>query len=268
MKRRFTAKLAITSAFGFFIILFLSSSGLALAQGTGIWTNTSCAAQSTTGGPVGPCDFCDAIIVTNNIIQMLFKFSLVIGTLMIVIGGITMIIATGNENTFKKGQKTLIKAVTGVAIALLSWIIVSTVIRFLTGSSAFPWDQISCTHNQQLQPINSAPGLQNSSSTYMKVAGNGNYACSNTGVTWSLSDFSGTFCSNAAIYAGSKSACGKPAVSPEQVWAVQTSSVTFGSSTIYTCYTTQADCEANGSCIQMSTNGAHSGPFGGAEGSW
>ncbi len=262
MRRGITKTFAIVSVLGLSALLFFAAHGFALAQGTGIWTNTSCAARSTTGGPVGPCDFCDAIIVTNNIIQMLFKFSLGIGTLMIVVGGIAMIISTGSKEKFEKGKKILVKAVTGVAIALLSWIIVSTVIRVLTGSSAFPWNQISCTHNPQLQPLNSLPSLANASSTYMKVASNGSYACSASGNTCNNSDFSGSFCSTATCYAGDKTECGQPAVGTTTVWAPANSAATYGSATIYDCsagYTSQSACESGSgtSCTPITTNGAN-----------
>jgi hypothetical protein len=262
MKRGVTKTFAIISVIGFSTLLFFAAHGFALAQGTGIWANTSCATRSTTGGPVGPCDFCDAIIVTNNIIQMLFKFSLGIGALMIVIGGVAMIVSAGSKEKFEKGKKILVKAVTGVAIALLSWIIVSTVIRVLTGSSAFPWNQISCTHNPQLQPLNSLPNLATASSTYMKVASNGSYACSVSGNSCNNSDFSGSFCSTATCYAGDKTECGQPAVGTTTVWAPANSATTYGSATIYDCsagYTSQSACESGSgtSCTPITTNGVN-----------
>lgn len=160
--------------------LFILSYGITHAQGKGIWANTQCAAQSASGGPTSPCDFCDGVIVSKNIIDILFRASIAIGGLMIIGGGITMMISGGNGNTFKKGKNIIIKAITGVVIGLLSWTIVATLLQILAGSSLGPWNQISCKHNVQL----AAPGTpsQNNQNTppavlYASIANDGKWAC-------------------------------------------------------------------------------------------
>ena len=55
-----------------------------------IWEGAKCGATAaiTTGGPVGPCDLCDALIVGSNIIYNLFVIAIIVAVLMIVAGGI------------------------------------------------------------------------------------------------------------------------------------------------------------------------------------
>lgn len=163
----------------FVLTLFIFSYGLAHAVGgTGIWASTQCAADSVTGGPIVNCDFCDGIIVADNIIKILFDASIIIGGVMIVIGGITMMISGGNETTFKKGKNIIVKSVTGVVIALLSWVAVGTLLRVLTGNANFAWYQVSCKHNPQLPAINIAAGP--STGLFAAIANNGIFACGTT----------------------------------------------------------------------------------------
>ncbi len=163
-------------------LIFLVSFSFSYAAGTGIWKGTQCAAGSTKGGPVASCDFCDALIVANNIIGILLDFSFTIGGVMIVVGGITMIISGGSENNFKKGKSILVKAVTGVAIALVSWIVVGTLIHVLTGNSSFAWNQINCQHNPQPPTINITNNINNNPpvALYAAIANNGIFICSTT----------------------------------------------------------------------------------------
>ncbi len=238
------------------VLLFVVSYGLAHAQGTGIWKGTNCAAGSQYGGPVGPCDFCDAIIVADNIINLLFQFSLIIGTLMIVIGGIVTMTAGGSEANAKKGRNIITKAIVGVVIALVSWTVVGTVMQFLSGSANFPWNKISCTHNPELPILSGMPKLQNASTTYAKVdVANGTFACSKSGI--SCSDAEGTFCANEPCVTIDKSLCGQaaPIDQTQTVWRDTSSGATAGNITTYQCYNTAADCAAKttSACVQSVT---------------
>ena len=125
------------------------------AGGQGIWKDTQCAANSEHGGPTEPCNFCDALVVANNIITMLMKYALIIAGVMIVVGAVTIMISTGNSKLLSRGKKTITKALVGAAVSLLSYLIVGTFIHVLSGNADFPWTRISCNN-----PIYQSPGSQ------------------------------------------------------------------------------------------------------------
>jgi len=125
------------------------------AGGQGIWKDTQCAANSEHGGPTEPCNFCDALVVANNIITMLMKYALIIAGVMIVVGAVTIMISAGNSKLLSRGKKTITKALVGAAVSLLSYLIVGTFIHVLSGNADFPWTRISCNN-----PIYQSPGSQ------------------------------------------------------------------------------------------------------------
>ena len=53
-------------------------------------------------------------------------------------------IAGGSEDNVKKGREIIKMAVIGLIIALTAWVIVNTVLHFLTGNPNFPWAKINC----------------------------------------------------------------------------------------------------------------------------
>lgn len=128
------------------VFFFLFSPVPADAQD--IWKGARCGPPGTplitTGGPTGPCNFCDAVVVTINIIKFLFQISIAIGVLMMVWGGIQMMIAGGSEEKVGKGKKTITAAFIGMVIALAAWIIVGTLLSFLADNPTFVWNQVTC----------------------------------------------------------------------------------------------------------------------------
>ncbi len=92
----------------------------------------------------GPCDFCDAIKVTANIVDFLVEITLVLAVLMIVYGALMMMISGGNEQRYTGGKSAITNAVIGIAIALGSWLIVNTIIHVLSGNPNIPWAEIAC----------------------------------------------------------------------------------------------------------------------------
>lgn len=117
----------------------------ASAQAINIWEGASCGGTAiTTSGPEGPCNFCDALVVGQNIIQLLLEFATIAATLMIVVGALMMMFAAGSEEKFATGKKTILNAVIGLTIALGSWLIVNIALQFLSGAPNLPWNQINC----------------------------------------------------------------------------------------------------------------------------
>ncbi len=130
------------------IVLFTAPiyAGAAVSEVLNIWAGARCGATTaiTTGGPTGPCDFCDGLQVTSNVIQFLLYASVTIAVGMIVYGGITMMTSVGNESKFSEGKTKITASVTAIAIAVGAWAIVNTLLTFLSGNPSFPWSNINC----------------------------------------------------------------------------------------------------------------------------
>jgi hypothetical protein len=129
------------------VALVLLFAPLGPAQAINIWQGAKCGGTpiGPTGGPQGPCTFCDALVVTQNIIKLLLEFATIAATVMIVVGALMMMFAAGSEERFATGKKTILNAVIGLAIALASWLIVNILLQFLSGTPNLPWNQINCT---------------------------------------------------------------------------------------------------------------------------
>lgn len=132
----------LISTYSFFI--FFVTPIITFAQWN-IWEGAFCGADTaiTTGGPTGSCSFCDALVVTSNIIDILFNFAIIFGVIMIVVGGVYMMVTSASEQNVSKGKKIITSAVVGVIIALLAWVIVNTIISVLAGPNS-GWNNISC----------------------------------------------------------------------------------------------------------------------------
>jgi lipopolysaccharide export LptBFGC system permease protein LptF len=66
-----------------------------------------------------------------------------LATLIMVIAGIAFVISGGSPTRASTAKKILTSIVIGVIIVLVSWLIIDTIIMFLTGASS-PWSTIDC----------------------------------------------------------------------------------------------------------------------------
>ncbi len=127
-----------------FPVLLFSSPLVVSAQN--IWKDAYCGGKTriVDGGPTGPCGFCDAVIVTNNIIGYLTQLGILITVAMIAYGAITMMISAGDQGKFGEGKSKMTSAVIGLVIVLCAWVIVSTILHLLAGNNAAFWNQVQC----------------------------------------------------------------------------------------------------------------------------
>ncbi|MBI4127807.1 MAG: hypothetical protein HY459_01920, partial [Parcubacteria group bacterium] len=93
------------------------------------------------------CDLCDAIEVGANIILLLTRLVGAVALLMVVYGGISYVLALGNEQSLGRAKQILTNAITGLVIVLVSYLIVSFIIQKLSPgrSGSILWTQFSCT---------------------------------------------------------------------------------------------------------------------------
>lgn len=73
------------------------------------------------------CSVCHLIILSNNVIDYLFKMVGIIAVLSLVIGGLLYITATGNSSLMTKAKTAFNKALTGFVIVFIAWIAINTV---------------------------------------------------------------------------------------------------------------------------------------------
>lgn len=98
----------------------------------------------------GSCTICDLFVGVKNIIDFLVEIAWLIGVVMLIYAGITLLTSGESESRREKGKKALWLALWGMIIAFAGWIIVDTVIKWLVASpgefGAFgPWYAIpSC----------------------------------------------------------------------------------------------------------------------------
>lgn len=98
-------------------------------------------------GVTGPkCTLCHLLQLFKNLINLFLEIGMVLAGLFIAWGAFVIMTAGGSEEKVKNGKKILTAAITGVVIALASWLIIATLLQILTGSpSKLPWNQIQCT---------------------------------------------------------------------------------------------------------------------------
>lgn len=70
--------------------------------------------------------------VATRIIQILLYFAAIVAVIMAIVGGYQVMTAAGNEQQAVNGRKTLINAIIGLVIVILSYMIIQVVIGFVT----------------------------------------------------------------------------------------------------------------------------------------
>ena len=91
------------------------------------------------------CTFCDGIIVTTNIIELLLLLGLTLGVLIILYGGVRLMTSGGSQTQIKEAKDIIVKAIIGVVIVSCAWIIVDTIFKtFAKDSKWNALDFIGC----------------------------------------------------------------------------------------------------------------------------
>jgi hypothetical protein len=95
-----------------------------------------------------PCTWCHLMLLIKNIIDLLMNIVFPLAAVMIVIGGIMIMTAGGSTERVSRGKQILTAAVIGLLIALLSWLVIDTIIKVLAtgwdGLKVGPWNKLSC----------------------------------------------------------------------------------------------------------------------------
>ncbi len=102
-----------------------------------------------------PCTWCHLMQLVKNVINFLMYIVFPLAAIMIVVGGIMIMTAGGSTERVAKGKEIVTAAVVGLLIALLSWLIIDTIIKILAGTpqgggpaeilkGLGPWNKLKC----------------------------------------------------------------------------------------------------------------------------
>jgi len=107
----------------------------------------SCDDPCTKECECAPCTLCHLFVLFKRIVDFLtLNIIFPLAVLMIVVGGVMFLTAGGDPGRIGGAKKILTATVIGLAIILAAWLIVDTVITFLTpaGSPFQNWSTINC----------------------------------------------------------------------------------------------------------------------------
>ena len=94
-----------------------------------------------------PCTLCHLFVLFKKIVDFLtINIIFPLAVLMIVIGGVMFLTAAGDPGRIGSAKKILTATVIGILIILIAWLIVDTIIMFITpaGSLFQNWSTIDC----------------------------------------------------------------------------------------------------------------------------
>jgi predicted secreted protein len=94
-----------------------------------------------------PCTLCHLFVLFKRVVDFVFlNIVLPLGVLMIVIGGVMLLTAAGDPGRINQGKSVIKAVIIGLVIIFIAWLIVNTVITFLTpaDSPLQSWNTIDC----------------------------------------------------------------------------------------------------------------------------
>jgi heme/copper-type cytochrome/quinol oxidase subunit 2 len=103
--------------------VFLPSVALAQSVDSGL---QAISGQFTHGGLTGATSVQDLIV---RIIQLMLLFAGIIAVVFIIYGGYLYITSAGNEESAEKGKNTMVNAIIGIVIIVLSYVIVNVIVN-------------------------------------------------------------------------------------------------------------------------------------------
>lgn len=126
--------------------------GFLFFKGSIVPCGRSCDVGGTDIDETKNCTLCHFIIMFFNIFELLISLLVVVALLFITISGVVFLISAGNPNLRTTAKGILVKTLTGFAIALLSWLIIFTLLKFISAKdgsegmlgSGGKWNEFTC----------------------------------------------------------------------------------------------------------------------------
>lgn len=96
------------------------------------------------------CQFCDVLLLVNNVISWLVGILSVIGAIVMVYAGIQMVISGGNASAKERAKELITNVIIGYILVLAGWLLIDTGFKALLDQQRFGvWQEIQCVD----QPI-------------------------------------------------------------------------------------------------------------------
>lgn len=108
-----------------------------------------CNDPSTAADETVSCGLCHLFVMTNNIIQKIFKWvAPTIAVLMLIIGGALFLFGGAKPDTITRAKGIITSVVIGLLIIFSAWVIVNTVfekLKIVNMPSGWKWWEIKCS---------------------------------------------------------------------------------------------------------------------------
>lgn len=94
-----------------------------------------------------PCTLCDIFVMIQMIIDFVTAGLFVLAGIFVAVGGVRILASAGSPEHVEAGKKMITYAITGIVIALLSWVILNMLFLGLFGENKGfqgPWNKIRC----------------------------------------------------------------------------------------------------------------------------
>ncbi|MBI2639473.1 MAG: hypothetical protein HYW90_01105 [Candidatus Sungbacteria bacterium] len=112
------------------VVVLFALPSIVLAQGL-----VHCGGTNPDGTIQPACTICDLAVLGIRITKFLItNIAIPLAGLMIVVGGLMIMFGAASESRVTAGKKILTNAIIGVVIVFISWLLVSTIIKVLTGN--------------------------------------------------------------------------------------------------------------------------------------
>ena len=107
-------------------------SGFALFESGLVPCGRQCNDPRTTPDETDSCTLCHFMILIYNIYTLLTALLIIVALVFLTIGGVTYIVSSGNSSLKSTAKGIITKTLIGFAVFLLSWLIVYTVLFFIS----------------------------------------------------------------------------------------------------------------------------------------
>ncbi len=93
--------------------------------------------------PANGCRACDIVTLANNVMKFLLMISVFVAMLIVAAAGFNAVVSGSGEALMSSATNIIL----GIIIMLIGWLVVDTLIKYLTGNALGPWNHIECVEN-------------------------------------------------------------------------------------------------------------------------
>ena len=109
------------------------------------------------------CTICHLIILFKRVYDLLLSMLFIVSLVMLTVGGVVYIISTGNPGLTSMAKGLITKTLTGFGLFLVSWLLVFTILKFISantdflGDSPTNWFEFTCDIESKFDTGTTAP---------------------------------------------------------------------------------------------------------------